>query len=125
MDRISNCIYPLGCWRTNEDKIWHLVSTKPGPWTSEVVLVVKDLPANAGDIRNVGLIPGLGRSPRIGNGNPLQYTCRGNPMERGAWRVTVQGPTKESDMTELTRNTTRQSALVGDRNQSNPKDLSN
>ena len=90
-----------------------------------MALVVKNPPAEAGAAGDACSFPGLGRSPRIGNGNPLQYTCRGNPMERGAWRVTVQGPTKESDMTELTRNTTRQSALVGDRNQSNPKDLSN
>ena len=46
--------------------------------------VVKNLLANAGD---VGSIPGLGRSPREGNGNSLQYSCLGNPMERGAWRV--------------------------------------
>ena len=79
----------LGCWRTNEDKIWHLVSTKPGPWTSEVLLVVKDLPANAGDIRDVGLIPGLGRSPGAENGTPLHYSCLENPMDRGAWRPTI------------------------------------
>ena len=48
---------------------------------SQVVLVVKNLPANAGDIRDVGLIPGLGRSPGEGNGNPLQYSCLENPME--------------------------------------------
>ena len=44
--------------------------------------MVKNLPANAGD---VGLIPDLGRSPGEGNGNPLQYYCLGNPMNRGAW----------------------------------------
>ena len=47
-----------------------------------VVLVVKNLPANAGDTRDVGLILGLGRSPGEGNGNPLQYSCLGNPMDR-------------------------------------------
>ena len=46
--------------------------------------MVKNLPANAGD---VGLVPGSGRSPREGNGNPLQYSCLENPMDRGAWRV--------------------------------------
>ena len=45
--------------------------------------VVKNLPANAGDIKDVGLIPGLGRSPG-GHGNPLQYSCLENPMDRGA-----------------------------------------
>ena len=51
--------------------------------------VVKNLLANAGDIRDTGLIPGLGRSPRGGNGNPFQYSCLENPMDRGAWQVTV------------------------------------
>ena len=54
-----------------------------------VVLLVKNLPANAGDIRDVGLIPGLGRSPGEGHGNPLQYSCLENPMDRGAWWATV------------------------------------
>ena len=53
--------------------------------------VVKNLPANAGD---VGSIPGLGRSPGGGNGNPLQYFCLGNPMDRGAWQAIVHGVTK-------------------------------
>ena len=49
------------------------------------VLVVKNLPANAGDVGDVSSIPGLGRSPGGGNGNPLQYCCLENPMDRGAW----------------------------------------
>ena len=52
--------------------------------------VVKNLPANAGD---VGSILGSGRSPGEGNGNPLQYSCLGNPMDRGAWWATVPGVT--------------------------------
>ena len=56
---------------------------------SQVVLVVKNLPANAGDVRDVGLIPGLGRSLGEGHGSPLQYSCLENPMDRGAWRATV------------------------------------
>ena len=59
-----------------------------------MMLVVKNLPANAGDIRDVGLIPGSGRSPGGGNGNPLQYSCLGNPMDRGAWWATVHGVAK-------------------------------
>ena len=51
--------------------------------------VVKNMPANAGDTRDAGSIPGLGRSPGGGNGNPLQYSCLGNPMDRGAWQATV------------------------------------
>ena len=54
-----------------------------------MVLVVKNLPARAGDIRGLGLIPGLGRSPGGGDGNPLQYSCLENPMDRGAWWVTL------------------------------------
>ena len=49
---------------------------------------------NVGDIGDEGSTPGSGRSPGIGNGNPLQYSCLGNPMERGAWRATVQGVTR-------------------------------
>ena len=58
--------------------------------------VVKNLPANAEDM---GLIPGLGRSPGKGNGNPLQYSCLGNPMDRGSWWARVYDIEKESDMT--------------------------
>ena len=54
--------------------------------------MVKNLPANAG---NTGLIPGLGRSPGEVNDNPLQYSCLGNPMDRGAWWATVCGVAKE------------------------------
>ena len=56
--------------------------------------MVKNLPANEGDIRDIGLIPGLGRSPGGGHGNPLQYSCLGNPMDRGAWWATVYGVAK-------------------------------
>ena len=56
--------------------------------------VVQNSPANAGD---KGLIPGSGRSPGEGNGNPLQYSCLGNPMERGGWWATVHGAKKEWD----------------------------
>ena len=58
------------------------------------MLVVKNLLANAGDIKDVGLIPGLGRSPGEGNGTPLQYSCLENPMEGGDWWATVHGVTK-------------------------------
>ena len=63
--------------------------------------MVKSLPANAGDIRDAGFIPGLGRSPGEGNGNPLQYPCLESPMVRGAWWATVHR-VAESDMTEAT-----------------------
>ena len=55
-------------------------------WTSQVALVVKNLSANAGDAKDSGSIPGSGRSPGEGHGNPLQYSCLENPMDRGAWR---------------------------------------
>ena len=58
--------------------------------------VVKNLPANAGDVVSV---PGAGRSPEEGNGNLLQHSCLGNPMDRGAWWATIHGVTKESDTT--------------------------
>ena len=53
--------------------------------------MVKNSPANAGDMDS---IPGPGRSPGKGNGNPLQYSCLGNPMDRGAWQATVHRATK-------------------------------
>ena len=60
----------------------------------QVVLVVKKLSANAGDIRNTGSIPGWGRSPRKGNGSPLQYSCLENPVDRRARWATVHGVAK-------------------------------
>ena len=61
---------------------------------SQVALVVKNSPANAGDLRDLGSNPGLGRSLGEGNGNPLQYYCLGNPMDRGDWRARVHGVVK-------------------------------
>ena len=62
--------------------------------TSQVVLVVKNLPANAGDVRDMGSIPGSGRFPEGGHGNPLQYSCLENPMDGGVWWATVHGVAK-------------------------------
>ena len=59
--------------------------------------MVKNLPASAG---NMGSIPGSGRSPGRGNGNPLQYSCLKNTTDRGAWQATVHEAAKESDLTE-------------------------
>ena len=56
--------------------------------------MVKNLPANAGDMRDTGSIPGLGRSAGEEHGNPLQYSCLENPIDRGAWWATVHGVTK-------------------------------
>ena len=53
--------------------------------------VIKNLPANAGDTRDIGLIPGSGRSPWGGKGNPLQYSCLENPMDGGVWWAAVHG----------------------------------
>ena len=53
-------------------------------WASQAALVVKNLPANAGDVRDVGLVPGAGRSPGGGHGNPLQYSCLENPHGQGS-----------------------------------------
>ena len=59
-----------------------------------MVLVVKKLPAHAGDAGDVGSIPGLGKSPGGGHGNPLQYSCLENPMDRGAWWAPLHGVAK-------------------------------
>ena len=66
-----------------------------------MVLVVKNLLADVGDIRDEGSIPGSGRSPGEENDNPLQYSCLENPTDRGAWRATIHG-VAESDTTEPT-----------------------
>ena len=60
-----------------------------------MVPVVKNLPAKAEDTRDMGSIPGSGRSPGVGNGTPLQYSCLENPMDRGVWGATVHGVRKD------------------------------
>ena len=60
----------------------------------QLALVDKNSSVNVGDIRDAGLIPGLGRFPEGGHGNPLQYSCLENPMDRGAWQITVHRVTK-------------------------------
>ena len=67
-----------------------------------MALGVKKMLANAGNERDVGLTPGSGRSPGVGNGNPLQYSCLKNPIDRRAWRAIVHEVT-ESDRTEHRR----------------------
>ena len=69
------------------NKMWYIHTLEGFPGDS----LVKNLPANAGDM---GSIPGSGRSPGEGNGNPLQYSCLENSMDRGAWWATVHGVTK-------------------------------
>ena len=64
--------------------------------------MVKNSPVSARDTRDVGLIPGSGRSPEGGNGTPLQYSCLENSMDRGPWRATSPWGHKELDMTEHT-----------------------
>ena len=70
-----------------------------------VALVVKNLPANVGDIRDVGSIPGLGRSPGGGHGNALQFSCPENPMDRGSWWAMVhrvaESQIRLSDLTHM------------------------
>ena len=60
-----------------------------GSQASQVLLVVKNPPVNAGDVRDAGSVPELGRSPGGGHGNPLQYSCLENSMDRGAWQAAV------------------------------------
>ena len=78
-------------------KFWMCIHT----WASQVMLVVKNLSANAGDIGDPGSIPGSGGSPGGGHGNPLQYSCLENPMDRGAWGATIHRISKSQ--TQLKR----------------------
>ena len=73
-------------WRFRHDYVYK--------WASQVVLVIKNLPTNAGDTGDLGLIPGSGRFPGEGNCNPLQYSCLENPMDRVAWQATVHNVTQ-------------------------------
>ena len=66
-----------------------------------MTVVIKNLPSNTEDIRDVGSVPGLGRFSGEGNGNSLQYSCLENPIDKGAWQATVHG-VAESDTTEVT-----------------------
>ena len=68
---------------------------------SQVALVVKNLLASAGDIRDMGLVPGSGRSPGGAHGNPLQCSCRENPMDRGAWWAAVHGAAQSQTRLKL------------------------
>ena len=75
-------------------QLGHFSSIFQARWASQVALVVKNQPANTGDIREVGSILGSGRSPGGGHSNPFQYSCLENPMHSGAWRAAVHGVTK-------------------------------
>ena len=93
----------LSRWTTREDIVLRPAIPKFRvllcPNASQVALVIKNLPANAGDTGDMGSIPGLGRYPGGGNGHLFQYSCLENSMDRGAWQATVYGIT-ESDMAE-------------------------
>ena len=82
-------------------------------WVSQVVLVVKNPPADAGDARDVHSIPGSGKSPGGRQGNPLQYSCLENPMDRGAWRATVPRVTKSQTRRKWLSTNTQLSHISG------------
>ena len=78
----------LGCYHSS------LFSSLKHPRASQITLVVKNLPANAGEAEDTSLIPGSGRSPGVGNGNPLQCSCLEDLMDRGVWWAIVHGVAK-------------------------------
>ena len=117
----SECVeINIGIWPSpkiiylSEASLWHLICWGAflGDGVEKITEVAnhrfllpwwlssKESVCNAG---NPGLIPGLGRSPGEGNGDPLQYSCLGNPMGRGAWQAAVHGITKESGTTKQTK----------------------
>ena len=75
----------------SKDLEWLKKSLKRDIRAPQVALVVKNLPANAGDTKDPGSVPGSGRSPGGGHGSPLQCSCLESPMDRGAWRAVVHG----------------------------------
>ena len=79
---------PAGCW-VGLGLGAEMETSSRTHGASQVALVVRNLPVNAGDIRDMGSIPGLARSPGGGHGNPLYYSCLENSMDRGAWWATV------------------------------------
>ena len=99
------CLYRVFCEPEFNQVLFFLVTFMPLIiWASQLAPVVKSLPANAGDTRDardVGSIPGSGRSPGGGHGTPLQYSCLENPMDRGAWWATVHGITKSQSWLKL------------------------
>ena len=78
----------------NKSNIHFIFYCMAFPWASQVVLVIKNLPANAGDTKDMGSLPGQERSPGRGNADPLQYSRLENPTDRGAWWTKVQGVAK-------------------------------
>ena len=97
--RVRCPTFPL---KIPESSDWRVLATAP---PSQVVLVIKTLPANAGDFRDTGSTPGSGRSPGERNGYPLQYSCLENTMDRGAWWVIVHkvAHSHPMDKTEATQ----------------------
>ena len=112
----KNKFTPMHKWNTewrekqrpkwNREKPWgsRIAHSFSETWgkkeASQVALVVKNPPNNAGDVRDVGSIPASGRSPGGGHGNPLQYYCLENPMDRGAWWAMVHRITKSQTWLE-------------------------
>ena len=94
-------LHRVGHDRSNLAVAAPYISQYPGRRTSLMAQwVKKNPPVNAGDTRDAGSIPGWERSPGGGNGNPLQYSCLENPMDRGAWWATGHRVTKVSDVTK-------------------------
>ena len=93
--------HQLWTGKRGKRNVAELTSTAFLSRVSQMALVVKNLPAKAGDAREAGLISGLGRCPGGGHGNPLQYSCMENPIDKGAWWAVVHG-VAESDTAKVT-----------------------
>ena len=101
---IPSQVPPFFVFSTSQRYNGHLIRVYAACWASQVALAVKNLPANAGGIRDVGSFPGWGRSPGGGHGNAFQYSYLENSMDRGAWQATVHGLQKSQ--TRLSTNAT-------------------
>ena len=103
LSNFENCISGSYCFKIKM-LLYELKCSYPSAGkASQVVLVIKNPPPNTEDIKDAGSVPGLGRSLGVGHGNPFQYSCLENPMDREAWQATIHGVAKSQTQLKLFR----------------------